>query len=170
MDPLETLANEFRKIQNPTHEDRKQFNDLFAATLASLEAANKTAGPPVRDDDVVLARVMAESKKAFDKEQEHIKRAMTDSLYGSGWGGGWRLGGAQHYSLDAALARQSINEKRGRPSSKPPAAAQEDADLREALQESKAFAFVRPLFAPAESQKESAELQAALALSLKEGE
>ena len=144
------LVSEFKKIQNPTHEDRKQFNNVFAATLASLEAAKKTAGPPVRDDDVVLASVMAESKKAFDKEQEDIKRAMTNSLHGSGWGGGWQLGGAQHYSLDAALARQSMNERRGRPSSKPPAAAQEDADLREALEE-------------------SAELQAAVALSLTEG-
>jgi hypothetical protein len=160
MDPLKMLVSEFKKIQNPTHEDRKQFNNVFAATLASLEAAKKTAGPPVRDDDVVLASVMAESKKAFDKEQEDIKRAMTNSLHGSGWGGGWQLGGAQHYSLDAALARQSMNERRGRPSSKPPAAAQasskppaaaqEDADLREALEE-------------------SAELQAAVALSLTEG-
>ena len=160
MDPLELLAHEFRKIENPTHEDRQQVSDLFTATRASLEAANKPAGPPVMDDDDVLASVMAKSLASY-REQQEVQRAITNSVHGSGWGGGWRLGGAEHYSLDAALARQSMNERRGRPSSKPPAAAQasskppaaaqEDADLREALQE-------------------SAELQAALVLSLIEGE
>ncbi len=47
MDPLEKLADDYRKISNPTLEDMKHFNDVFAATKASLEAANKPAGPPV---------------------------------------------------------------------------------------------------------------------------
>ncbi len=179
MDPLEKLANDYRKISNPTMQDIKHFNDVFAATQASLEAANKPAGPPVMDDNDVIAKVKEESLASY-REQEDFQRAITNSLHGSGWGGGWRLGGAEGSSAErAALARQRMSEKRGRPSRTPAAAAgslrpssqtQEDADLREALQESKAFAFVRPLFAPAESKKESAELQAALALSLIEGE
>ena len=103
MDPLEKLADDFKKISNPTLQDIKDFNDVFDATQASLEAPNKPAGPPVMDDDDVLASVMAESLAEY-REQEDFQCAMTNSRHGSGWGGGVRLGGAEGSSDVAASA------------------------------------------------------------------
>jgi hypothetical protein len=141
MDPLKKLANDFKKIKNPTLQEMKAFNDMFDATLASLQAANKTTAgpPPVRDDDDALARVMAESLASY-REDEDLRRAMTNSRHDSGWGGGWRLGGAPGSSAErAALDGKAMQEQTGRLPKLPAGAASsapratEDPDLQASI-------------------------------------
>jgi hypothetical protein len=176
---MQELQREYKLLTSPTAEQDREFEQAFQQCLSELQAEQKRQPQKKRQDetptiDNTLAEVLARSAREHEQEEKELQEAIDASRMGTGWGGGWRLGGAEESSAErAALDRKAMQEQRGRLPKLPAGKAmQEQRGRLPKLPAGAASSAPRAAAAAssAPSAPEDPDLQAAIAASLKSHE